>query len=337
MTQIRFKELVKAVVVFASLVSSNHTFAQQAITFVGQTVDQTDFLALGFGQTAYYFPQFGANNAVTERATNDNMRLSVPSWLGFQFDISAPDRTFSPDAGLIDLGPPLVFGVYSEGGKSDWDSFTLPDGSTGRSGSVVDLATSDNSNNTVNRIQLGSNVPSSFFLRIVIDNTNLEHNPVSRLAARGDSDNGGGFDVRETLTNLTVNGTTDIYSFRYDNFVPGDFIKIQLNSGDLNIGAGFGGLMFDVIPDANFDQDNDIDGADFLTWQKGFGMGTTFSEGDANYNESIDSTDLSFWEAQFGTSLPPLAATRSVPEPSIATLLALGALSLLIKPKHVTA
>jgi hypothetical protein len=222
----------------------------QAITFVGETIDQTDFAALGFGQTGYYFPQFDASNPVTERPTDENMRFSVPIWLGFQFDITQDDRTFSPDAGLFSTDP-VVVGVYSEGGDTTWDNWTLPalaGSEVGLSGSVVDLHTADNSNNTVNRIQLGPGVPSSFLLRVIVDNTNFEHNPVGRLRARGDSDNGG-VDVDVKLTNLTVNGTTDIYTFRYDNFEPGDFIKIQLNSGAAGKGAGFGGLMFDVIPE----------------------------------------------------------------------------------------
>jgi hypothetical protein len=51
------------------------------------------------------------------------------------------------------------------------------------------------------------------------------------------------------LTNLTVNGNTDIYTFRYDGYVAGDFIKIQLNSGVDGEAPGFGGLMFDVVPE----------------------------------------------------------------------------------------
>ncbi len=144
-----------------------------------------------------------------------------------------------------------MVGVYSEGGNADWDLWTLPilaGSEVGLSGSVVDLATADNSNNTVNRIQLGSGVPPSFLLRVVVDNTNFQHNPVSRLRVRGDNDNGS-VDVDVKLTDLVVNGITDIYTFRYDNFEPGDFIKIQLNSGAVGMGSGFGGLMFDVIPE----------------------------------------------------------------------------------------
>ena len=208
-----------------------------------------DFQALGYGQAGYYFPQFDAASPVTQKWTADNMRFSSPSWASFQFDSTQPDRTFSLDAGVFDTGPPAVVGVYSEGGNTAWDSFKLPVGMTGLSGSVVDEAADNNSNNSVNRIQLGPGVPASFLLRIVVDNTNGEHDPMGRLRARGDSDNPDPVDVDVKLQNLTFNGNTDVYTFRYDNFVAGDFIKIQLNSGVAGEAPGFGGLMFDVVPE----------------------------------------------------------------------------------------
>ena len=48
-------------------------------------------------------------------------------------------RTFSQDAG----------GVRSEGGKSAWNTFTLPNGEVGLSGSVVDPNTKNNLQSTV--------------------------------------------------------------------------------------------------------------------------------------------------------------------------------------------
>jgi len=70
---------------------------------------------------------------------------------------------------------------------------------------------------------------------------------------------------------------------------------------------------------ADFDQDSDIDGADFLTWQRNFGTGTTFGQGDANSNGSIDGEDLLVWQQQFGTS--PIPGAVAVPEPSTVALL----------------
>jgi hypothetical protein len=73
--------------------------------------------------------------------------------------------------------------------------------------------------------------------------------------------------------------------------------------------------------DADFDGDGDIDGADFLTWQRGVGTAGTQAQGNADGQGLIDGADLAIWEAQFGTAT---AASAPVPEPASA-LLALAA------------
>jgi len=106
----------------------------------------------------------------------------------------------------------------------------------------VDEWATDNSNNSVNRIQFGTGIPSSFLLRLVVDNTNLEHDPVGTLRARSES--GGQADASP----LTFNGVADVYTFRYDGCVAGDFIKIRLNSGVAGEAPSIGGIMFDLVP-----------------------------------------------------------------------------------------
>jgi hypothetical protein len=238
-------------------------FSQAAtITQLATSVDKTDFQALGIGKAGYWFPQFDAGSPVTERPTDENMQFSPPSWAGFQFDSAQSDRTFSLDAGcfsgnivgVCNTGPtdPLVFGVYSEGGDTDWDTFTLPDGTTGLSGAVVDEHTESNTNNSFNRISLNAGTPASFVLHIVVDNTDGDHNPAGRLRVRGANGNSGSPDLDSVQLNsgdMTYNGTTDVYSFRYDDFVATDFIKIQLNSGTVGKYASVAGIMFDVVPE----------------------------------------------------------------------------------------
>jgi len=53
---------------------------------------------------------------------------------------------------------------------------------------------------------------------------------------------------------------------------------------------------------ADFDTDDDVDGADFLAWQSGFGIlsGATRSQGDADCNGLIDEIDQQIWEQSFG-------------------------------------
>lgn len=74
---------------------------------------------------------------------------------------------------------------------------------------------------------------------------------------------------------------------------------------------------------ADFDGDGDVDGQDFLTWQKGFGTGTTLAQGDANGDSVVNAADLTIWKSQFG--LPPaVAAAGAVPEPAACCLAAIA-------------
>lgn len=107
--------------------------------------------------------------------------------------------------------------------------------------------------------------------------------------------------------------------------------------------AGFGSLDMDFlsyqvgviaptaapVENADFDGDGDVDGRDFLIWQRGFNIGTTAAQGDANGDNMVNGSDLQIWQDQFGTN--PLTATfASVPEPTALALGLLAALSLAI-------
>ena len=84
-------------------------------------------------------------------------------------------------------------------------------------------------------------------------------------------------------------------------------------------------VSFEVesIEDADFNSDNLIDGNDFLTWQRGYGMGSTLAEGDANGDGLVNDADLTVWRSQYGLTVSTAA---TVPEPSTTVLLVLGSL-----------
>ena len=73
-----------------------------------------------------------------------------------------------------------------------------------------------------------------------------------------------------------------------------------------------------VTANANFDGDSDVDGVDFLAWQKGFGKSPNalLSDGDADGNGAVDGADLAIWKDQFGATGLAVAAAGSVPEPA---------------------
>ena len=87
---------------------------------------------------------------------------------------------------------------------------------------------------------------------------------------------------------------------------------------DMVNSSQLGGLDLDTILvtadtglAGDFDMDDDVDGEDFLLWQRDMGVG-----------------DLADWEANYGTATLAVAATSAVPEPTSGLLLAFGVVAL---------
>ena len=73
-----------------------------------------------------------------------------------------------------------------------------------------------------------------------------------------------------------------------------------------------------VTTSADFDQDNDVDGSDFLAWQRGFGIpapDANKGDGDADNDQDVDGDDLTAWQTAYGQSAP-LLATVVATDPS---------------------
>lgn len=82
--------------------------------------------------------------------------------------------------------------------------------------------------------------------------------------------------------------------------------------------------------DADFNNDNVVDGADFLIWQRGFGLAgqPNKSTGDATGDGNVNGLDLDQWKSKFGGA-PAVAAIGAVPEPASLALAGLAGLALL--------
>ncbi len=111
-----------------------------------------------------------------------------------------------------------------------------------------------------------------------------------------------------------------------------DLMDVTIKLVVLNFdNEGEGVLTFDQITgvdtivspeNADFDSDLDVDVADALTLQRGFGVGSTLAEGDANGDGSINTADQVIWGNQFGTGAAVSApAIAQVPEPGACGLL----------------
>ena len=61
----------------------------------------------------------------------------------------------------------------------------------------------------------------------------------------------------------------------------------------------------EFVPSGDFNNDNQVDGADFLSWQRSFGSTDpiTVTGGDADFDGDVDADDLQVWIADFGTQI----------------------------------
>ena len=230
---------------FLPFLSSSYVSKDVSITFLSV---QYDILNLtGYGTGGYWLPGFACEKEQFKQSTDYHEYNKLQSWTGPLKHIERwqireyRNRTFSMD------GPCSV-----TCGMNSYNTITLPDGTTGVSGIILDPAAADNSNNSVNRISLNAGTPESFILSIMVDNdSNRQHLPINSIIARGEHDN-------ESIEPNYIppiyadnfNGMADLYQFRYDGFKDGDYIKIKFNgmkgSVDEGGGASFSGLLFDV-------------------------------------------------------------------------------------------
>lgn len=105
------------------------------------------------------------------------------------------------------------------------------------------------------------------------------------------------------------NAYTHILKAANDLYGPDDVWELTkaLRAVELNMSRSFTG---------DFDNDGDIDGRDFLTWQRG--LGSLYSQ-----------ATLGIWQSNYLGN--PLTAQVSVPEPSAALLLSMGLLGMLTR------
>lgn len=209
----------------------------QTITYVGKQ-SITDFT--GYGQHLQYWPLFGLTSGQTARRTDDPSCIELtPDFENFLHHYLLPGRTFSNDA----LGDPI--GTKTRGGYPTWDTFKLPNGTVGRSGTFYDESNVGNSNNTINEMKISSASLSDFCLNLITDNTAGEHDADVQLEARSDNVDVG----LAGNPDLSFDGKTDMYTFRYSGMKAGDVIKVrfQCSAASGCKGAGLGGVMVSDI------------------------------------------------------------------------------------------
>jgi hypothetical protein len=101
----------------------------------------------------------------------------------------------------------------------------------------------------------------------------------------------------------------------------GDFVANEFTTNSL---APLGAITFSAAAneDADFDNDGDVDGSDFLVWQRGVGSPGDNTDGDADGDGQVTAADLGVWRNNFGQS----GGIAAIPEPAALGLAAVAAL-----------
>lgn len=119
---------------------------------------------------------------------------------------------------------------------------------------------------------------------------------IARSGEQIDVDNGPGVDLR-TISGLSLNSINDVGQVAFTALADG--------------ADGF--FVSNALSSADFDHDGDVDGRDFLVWQRG-GSPAPFSAG-----------NLALWQEQYAAAGGELTAAVQVPEPGACVLLAIVA------------
>ncbi len=97
--------------------------------------------------------------------------------------------------------------------------------------------------------------------------------------------------------------------------------KYDIGGNGFHAGPFLSGSISPSFVSGDFDYDGDVDGVDFLKWQRG----------ESPYYP-LSATDLAAWEANFGTGAA--AASVAVPEPSAILLCVMAAVGLFVRKRR---
>jgi hypothetical protein len=237
--------------------STTSLVAAPLITAFGSNANQTNLgpSGLNLGKLGYWFPNFGVTTGPTgNQVVDQGSKKNLPSWVQVDFNLGSATYSFADDFGRL---PPQV--AYSRGGIAGSSVLTLPDNTIGLSGQLIDtLGVTNNQSDTIIKSWVfGPGAPSSLLLSIVLDNVPTSAlTAVSRLRVT-QLDITQSQSAQAEFNGLTANGVSDVYTFRLDGIVPGNYFAVQVRKAQTPVpaDAGIGGILFDrdplAIPEAS--------------------------------------------------------------------------------------
>ncbi len=145
------KRFIKLVLAWALLfcASAAPALAVPRITAEKVRRDVTDFgpQGLAIGRDGWWFANFDTPRPCDDAAPDFNQANALPRWVLVDFDPTS-DKDSPPYSFSLTPGPEGP-DARSTGGRGDFNKLTLPDGTTGRSGQLVDRNVGKKGNSTL--------------------------------------------------------------------------------------------------------------------------------------------------------------------------------------------
>ncbi|MGI9429089.1 MAG: hypothetical protein ACR2NM_10550 [Bythopirellula sp.] len=138
------------------------------------------------------------------------------------------------------------------------------------------------------------------------------------------------FDINDSIVEGLSDSDVDNVEHLYLADLAAGTYTLKVSSDDLASDFGLAWrttTRFDSVS-ADFDEDGDTDGADFLAWQLGNGtlLGAVHADGDADGDGDVDEDDLAIFDSEvMGTTMSLLSSSiAAIPEPGSWVLLVAG-------------
>ncbi len=249
-----------------------------------------------------------------------------------------PAPAFPPENNLANIyGYPMEFHIWTDGVEGGADSFDLnPQGSNVPGHIDIDVNSVTESFITV--VPFGQTGPvnefTTFLLTVDLSSFNLVLEGGNQYVMGLIQDNEVNFITGGALFRISgsrATGFEDVFrSFNTPPALRPGYVKTQLlNSFEQYAGA------FTLAPllEGDYDFDGDVDGRDFLIWQRAYGTSDSMADGDDS--STVGPEDLVIWQDHYGETAP-LASSVAVPEPGSLLLTAFGLLAAFVHPWRLT-
>jgi hypothetical protein len=262
------------------------TFGVLTTGTVSETILSSDGVFFGYTGDGESSADFRAYSVEDENSYNGTTELHATYHAGGTDPRNVPGSTGDEPPGIPGAGAPLYNDAFGTGRTVPQSQTDLFPGQTGTlNGGAAGFRW-----NAIEIMKIGNLVEwwANGFKLVTVDMTEFTTPTLGGNISFGHAD--------INATSSSDPGAVDLLFSLVDN------IRVE--------------QIVSVVEDADFDADGDVDGRDFLTWQRGFGTpDASLADGDADDDDDVDGDDLVIWQTQYGTT-GPLGAFSAVPEPS---------------------